>query len=213
MKKIVTGILTGIATLIFILSIGIMFIGTRAIQRNEPLFIFGYSFSIVPTDSMIGDQEDSINPYDIAIIKKASFEDIEIGDVIVFQGEINGTPALIIHRVIGIHPEGGYETKGDNPQNSVDPDPVTEDNFKAIYQSKITFLKPIAELATGSRSIIFGSLIIVLLVMVILEVMSLIKTIKKEQENKLREQMKEDIKEKLYQEVLEEEKKKLASHK
>ncbi len=213
MKKIVTGLLTGIATLIFILSIGIMFIGTRAIQRNEPLFIFGYSFSIVPTDSMIGDQEDSINPYDIAIIKKASFEDIEIGDVIVFQGEINGTPALIIHRVIGLHPEGGYETKGDNPQNSVDPDPVTEDNFKAIYQSKITFLKPIAELATGSRSIIFGSLITVLLVMVILEVMSLIKTVKKEQENKLREQMKADMKEKLYQEVLEEEKQKLASHK
>ncbi len=213
MKKIVTGILTGIATLIFILSIGIMFIGTRAIQRNEPLFIFGYSFSIVPTDSMIGDQEDSIDPYDIAIIRKASFDEINIGDVIVFQGEIGGTPALIIHRVVGIHPEGGFETKGDNPLNSVDPDPVTEDNFKAIYQSKITFLKPIAELATGSRSIIFGSLITVLLVMVILEVMSLIKTIKKEQENKLREQMKEEIKEKLYQEVLEEEKKKQATHK
>lgn len=208
MKKIITGILTGIAILIFIISIGIMFIGTRAIQRNEPLFIFGYSFSIVPTDSMIGDQEDSIDPYDIAIIRKASFEDIEIGDVIVFQGEIQGMPALIIHRVVGIHPEGGYETKGDNPLNSVDPNPVTEENFKAIYQSKITFLKPVAELATGSRSIIFGALIIVLLVMVILEVANLIKTMKQETEKKLRDQMKDEIKAKLYQEVLEEEKKK-----
>ncbi|RJX27592.1 MAG: S26 family signal peptidase [Acholeplasma sp.] len=213
MKKIITGILTGIATLIFISSIGIMFIGTRAIQRNEPLFIFGYSFSIVPTDSMIGDQEDSIDPYDIAIIKRISFDEIEIGDVIVFQGEIQGMPALIIHRVVGVHPEGGYETKGDNPLNSVDPDPVTEENFKAVYQSKITFLKPIAELALGSRSIIFGSLIIVLLVMVILEVMSLIKTVKKEQENKLREQMKETMKEQMYQEVLEEERMKLPPHK
>ena len=206
MKKIVTGILTGIATLIFILSIGIMFIGTRAMQRNEPLFIFGYSFSIVPTDSMIGDKEDSIDPYDIAIIKKASFDEIDIGDVIVFQGKIQGLDALIIHRVIGLHPDGGYETKGDNPQNSVDLEPVTEDNFKAIYHSKITFLKPIAELATGSRSIIFAALVMVLLVMVILEVLSLIKTIKKEQELKLREQMTHDMKEKIYQEILEEEK-------
>ena len=74
---------------------------------------------------MIGDNEDSLDRWDIAIIKKVDFDIIEVGDVIVFQGEINNLPVLIIHRVVGPHPDGGLETKGDN-NSSVDLNPVTE---------------------------------------------------------------------------------------
>lgn len=189
-----------------------MFIGTRAIQKNEPLFVFGYSFSIIPSDSMIGDEEDSLDRWDIAIIKKAEFEDVEIGNVIVFQGEINGHPVLIIHRVVGPHPDGGLETKGDH-NNSVDLNPVTEDNFKAVYTGKITFLKPIAQIAANQKNLIFGILSILLLGMAISEVIHIIKTMKKSQEEKFKIEQEEKLKEQLYNEVLEEEKKKLEESK
>ena len=208
MKKIVSITLTSLAIFIFVISIAVMFIGTRAIQKNEPLFVFGYSFSIIPSDSMIGDNEDSLDRWDVAIIKKVDFDIIEVGDVIVFQGEINNLPVLIIHRVVGPHPDGGLETKGDN-NSSVDLNPVTEDNFKAIYTGKITFLKPIAELAANQKNLIFSVLSILLLGMVISEVIHIIKTMKKSQEEKLKSEQEEKLREQIYNEVLEEEKKKI----
>jgi len=156
---------------------------------------------------MVGNNEDSLYPGDIAIIKRASFEEIEIGDVIVFQGEIQGDPALIIHRVVGEHYLGGYETQGDH-NASVDADPVTEDNFQALYVCKITFLRPIAMFAAFQKNIIFGILSLVLVVMIISETIHIIKTVKKTNEEKLKLEQEEKLKEQLYQEVLEEEKKK-----
>jgi len=204
LKKTISLVLTSLAILIFVISIVVMLVGTRAIRQNEPLFIGGYSFSIVPTDSMVGDNPDSLDPWDIAIIRQASFNEIEIGDVIVFQSEINNRPILIIHRVVGLHPEGGYETQGDH-NASVDLNPVTEANFKAIYTGKITFLKPIARLAAVQKNLIFGILSVLLLGMVVSETIHIIKVMKKAQEEKLKKENEEKIKEALYQEVLEEE--------
>lgn len=201
-------ILTSLAILIFVVSIAVMFIGTQAIQKNEPLFIFGYSFSIVPTDSMIGDEPDSLDPFDIAIIKKSSYEDVKIGDVIVFQSEINGMPKLFIHRVVGYHHLGGFETQGDH-NSSVDLKPVTQDNYQAMYVSKITFLKPIAQIASNQKNLIFGVLSLVLLGMVISETIRIIKMVKVKEEAKVKKEKEDLLKEKLYQEVLEEEKSKL----
>lgn len=153
---------------------------------------------------MVGDNPDSLNPWDVAIIRKASFDEIEIGDVIVFQSEINDRPILVIHRVVGLHPSGGYETKGDH-NTSVDINPVTEDNFKAIYTGKITFLKPIAQLATVQKNLIFGILSILLLGMVVSETIHLIKISKKSSEEKLKKEHEEHMKNALYHQVLNEE--------
>jgi signal peptidase I len=217
LKKIISIIITTLAILIFLFAIGIMFIGTNAMRKNEPLYIFGYSFSIVPTNSMIGDAPDSLDVYDIAIIKKSSFDQIEIGDVIVFQGEIQGIEVLVIHRVVGLHHEGGYETKGDN-NISVDVKPVTEDNYQGSFHGKITFLKPIARLAANSRDIIFIGLSIILVAMVLTETIHIIKTIKHDKEEKLKKDFDENIenikaleKQKLYEEILKEEQEKMKS--
>jgi len=204
LKKTLSIVFTSLAIFIFVLSIVVMVIGARAIRQNEPLFIGGYSFSIVPTDSMVGDNPDSLDPWDIAIIRKTTFDEIEIGDVIVFQSEINNKPILVIHRVVGLHPDGGYETKGDH-NTSVDMNPVNETNFKAIYTAKITFLKPIAQLAAVQKNLIFGVLSVLLLGMVVSETIHIIKITKKSQEEKLKKEQEERIKEALYQEVLQEE--------
>ncbi len=212
MKKIVSIVLTSLAILIFITSIAVMFIGTRAIQKNEPLFIFGYSFSIVPTDSMVGNNEDSLDLFDIAIIKKTDYDNVLTGDVIVFQSEISGVPKLFIHRVVGMHPDGGYQTKGDH-NSSADLNPVTETNFQAIYVSKITFLKPIAQIAANQKNLIFGVLSLILLVMVVTETVHVIKTMKQAQEKKLKDEEEQKIKDQIYLEVLEEEKRKREENK
>jgi len=217
LKKIITIIITTLAILIFIFAISIMFIGTNAMRKNEPLYIFGFSFSIVPTDSMIGNEPDSLDVYDIAIIKKSSFDQININDVIVFQSEIQGKEVLVIHRVVGLHHEGGYETKGDN-NISVDVNPVTEENYQGTFHGKITFLKPIASLAANSRNVIFIGLSVVLIAMVVTETLHIIKTIKLEKEAKLKTEYDENIeniktieKQKLYEEIRKEEQEKMKS--
>jgi len=156
-----------------------------------------------------------LDNYDIAIIRKGSYDEIEIGMVIVFQAEYNANDkVLVIHRVVGLHPDGGYETKGDN-NPSVDRDPVTETNFQGIYVSKITFLRPLSELAANGKNIIFLVLIIVLASLLISEVMNIIKQINHAKKEEMIEQNNADIeamkaaeKEKIYQEILEEERQK-----
>lgn len=166
-----------------------MIVGTRALKNSELLYIFNYSFSVVSdTGSMRGDLEDSLDDYDIAIIKKASYDDIEIGKVIVFKTtDQQGKSKLVIHRVVGEHHLGGYETKGDSNQ-SVDPFPVTEDNFQGIYDSKITFLRPLSRVAVGSRSFIFGIITMILLILLISEIISIIKKINQEKLDSLKQE-------------------------
>ncbi len=217
MKKTFTIVITSVALLILVFSIVIMFMGSRAIQKNEPLYVFGYSFTVVaPTGSMIGDQPDSLDNYDIAIIRKGDFDEIEIGMVIVFQAELGANEkVLVIHRVVGLHPEGGYETKGDN-NPSVDQEPVTEENFQGIYVSKITFLRPLSQLAANGKNIIFLVLILVLAILLISEIMNIIKHINDSKHEELVKKNEAEIealkaleKEKLYQEILKEEQEKM----
>ena len=96
-------IFTGLAIIIFTLAIVIMISGTLAIRRNEPVFILGYALAVVPTESMVGDQPDSLDINDMVIIKKVDISDIDVNDhqVIVYQGYANnGAHILIIHRVL-----------------------------------------------------------------------------------------------------------------
>ncbi|PKK93437.1 MAG: hypothetical protein CVV61_04705, partial [Tenericutes bacterium HGW-Tenericutes-6] len=164
-------------------------------------------------------------PFDIVVIKKGSYEDISIGDVIVFQGNVMGREGLVIHRVVGVHPDGYFLTKGDKASEfeAVDQDlpeeiaqpPITEDIFQGFYHTKITFLKPIARLASTSRGLIFGALAIFLAIMIVTEVIHMMKTIKEEKKKTLKEAHEKEMaelsqfdKEKLYQEILDEELKK-----
>lgn len=220
MKKIFTGIIVSLTILIFGLSISIMFLGASAYKNNELFFILNHSFSIVPTDSMIGDQEDSLNPGDIAILKRGNFENVEVGDVIVYQDNVNINGSLksilIIHRVIEIRDDGRLVTKGDNPLNATDPHPVTSSTYQGTLTSKITFLKPLVSLMINSRSLIFLALTAVLVILLIWELAhmysNIYKPIQKEKIDKYEaeiEQIKKQEEARIYKEILEEEKEKI----
>ncbi len=210
MKKALTGIFSGLAILIFIASIVLMVSGTIALRRNEPVFIFGRALAVVPTDSMIGDQPDSLDINDMVLVKKTTIDEVGIGDVIVFQG-VNGSgaPILVIHRVVNINDEG-LLTKGDNNSSIDQPnyqDYVTEDNFQGVFQSKITFLKPVAQMMTSSKSLIFGGLAIVLTIMLISEVIHMFRTYQEDKKielDKQHEQELEALREAQKKEILEE---------
>lgn len=224
MKKLITGILVSLTILIFGLSISIMFLGASAYKNNELFFIFKYSFSIIPTDSMVGDQPDSLEPGDIAILQRGLFENVEVGDVVVYQDRVTTSDGiqsiLIIHRVIEIRSDGRLITKGDNPLNTEDPHPVTSSTYQGTLAAKITFLKPIVNLMIYSRSLIFLALTAVLVILLIWELAhiysTIYKPIKKENIEKHEaeiEQIKKKEQDRIYQEILEEEKAKIKQSK
>lgn len=197
------------------LSIAIMFMGTSAYRNNELFYVMNYSFSIVPTESMIGNASDSLEPGDMVIIKNTSFDDVVVGDVIVFQDQvnINGSPnnILIIHRVIDINTDGSLVTKGDNPINQIDPNPVTASTFQGSYYAKITFMKPIVSLMISSRSLVFMGLFAVLVSLVIWELAHIYKTISEAKKEEIKKKHLEEIeelkaveREKIKQQILEE---------
>ena len=98
---------------------------------------------------MKGDLEDSLDIGDLAIIKRGSYEDIKIGDIVVFQQPItDDINILVIHRVIDIKDQG-LVTKGD-ANTTPDQGFVTEDEYQGVYVSKITWLKPIVTTVTTS---------------------------------------------------------------
>lgn len=210
MKKIFTGIFTTLAILIFISSIFLMISGTIALNRNQPVYIFGKALAVVPTNSMVGNKADSLDVNDMVIIRRADVEEVKLHDVIVFQGVSNsGAPILVIHRVIdfdvnGIVTKGDHNTNQDQPHNQ---EYVTSENFQGIYESKITFLKPIAGIMNSSKGIIFGGLALVLTVMLISEVVHLVKTYQDDKNIALKKAHEEEllaIKEKKKKEIREE---------
>ena len=194
MKKYLPKIITALSIAIFLIALSIMVVGTIAIKRNEPLYIFGRAVTAIPTGSMKGDLEDSLDIGDLAIIKRGSYEDIKIGDIVVFQQPItDDINILVIHRVIDIKDQG-LVTKGD-ANTSPDQGFVTEDEYQGLYVSKITWLKPIVTTVTTSlgKTVIFGLITILLLGLLFSEVIHIIKTISHTQKEELDKKTQEEI--------------------
>ena len=213
MKKFISAILIVIALFLFSLSIIISFLAVDAKRNNRLLYLFDYSFSMIPTGSMEGNLEDSLFPGDIAIIKNVPYEDLSFGDVIVFQDldPIGQVERLIIHRIVGDHPDGGYETKGDN-RGSPDEENVTEENYLGRFTgTKISFIRPIVMFLTTSRHIVFLGIAIILVIILFFEILHIFKTINEEKMKKIKENQEKELqelelqKQLLYDQVLNEE--------
>jgi signal peptidase I len=207
-KKPVKWILGGFSALIFIFAIWVMISGTIAQQRGELLWIFGYSYSVVPTGSMIGDQENSIDPGNIIFFRKTAYGDINEGDVIVFRD--SDAPILVVHRVIGEDEEGYYITKGDN-NSAADEDPVTPDSYRG---GKVVLVSSFLNLGTAVinyRNIIFLVIVLLLVGLLVSELVKIIRHVRDEDLKKTektlqeaKEKAIEQEREKIRRELLEE---------
>jgi len=228
MKRIVTITLSMIAGLFFITSIGIMFMATIAQKNNHLLYVFETSFSLIPSESMVGDEKDSLDRYDMAIIHKKPYQDLRIGDVIVFQStqytSAGCVSILKIHRIVGGDTINGFLTKGDNnltnPVNDQEgsncPDPrITEEQYQGTLRTKVTFLKPLVRVIVQSRNIIFPIVIFILLIILFFEVIHLFKEFHAEKKKKLdleQEKFRQELEDKRkeeYEKIFKEEQEKL----
>jgi hypothetical protein len=210
MKKFISIFMTILAVTLVVLVIATMITATIAIKNGEPVYVLKYALGVVPTDSMVGDQEDSLDVNDMYIMEKVGIDEIEINDVVVYQGVTSsGQQILIVHRVVD-ETIDGFVTQGDNEsqtdQSGIQ-DYITDDNLVGRYRMKITFLKPISQMIQSSRSFIFLGLIVVILALLVFEIKDIMKSLSEKQKDELEQNHEKDLealKNQMKQEILEE---------
>lgn len=184
MKKIINYILTTITILLFVLTFTILIVGIKANKENKIAKIFGYSYSVVPTNSM----EDTINIGDIVISKEKNFSEIKIDDIVVFYSPEK--KIHIVHRVIDIDSDGNLITKGDNNSN-VDEEVVLEENYVGTI---VKIIPNIGNLVLNYRNYIFIIIIIIFIYIIIREIINIVKNINASRREKLEAELKEKYK-------------------
>lgn len=154
--------------------------------NNKPVTFFGTSFAIVQTESM----EPYIKVGDLIVIHTCQYDEVEVGDNIVFIagdgfGRLKGQS--VVHEAVEITPDG-IVTKGKNEKaNPVpDVDKVTENNLIGICVSNSAgWGKAISFLSKFGILIVVAILGIPFIVGQIIKIYKIAKQ-RKEEENRLK---------------------------
>lgn len=122
--------------LVLLLLANVLFSVIFARSRGLTPDIFGLQFYQIESGSM----EPSYHIGDIIISRKYDGErELEVGDVITFRTKKN---MIVTHRIVELSSdESGralYQTKGDNPDNSIDIDMVSGDQILAVAIKKLS---------------------------------------------------------------------------
>lgn len=182
-KKFHFGIGSIITVSIFALCVLLMVVNLIAMKSNKLVYYFGYSYSVVPTESM----DPTIKVDDMVLIKNKKYEDIKVGvddgDIIVYFNSNYGI--FVIHRAIGYFDDGSIMTKGDNNATS-DTTHVTEDLYRgtAVKWGECLGL---GRLVNSGRNIIFVVIIFVLCYFMITEIINVFKAMLKKTEEKMKQ--------------------------
>ncbi len=120
------GKLAGVLALLSVLSLLSLLLVTMAAPR-----LLGYQSYVIYGSSM----EPTIKLGSLVVAKPVATEELEVGDIIVFRSDGNGT--TVTHRIVAIRDEDGrrfFETKGD-ASNGTDPIEVGLENGarKMVY--------------------------------------------------------------------------------
>ena len=131
-KKIISIICTVLTVLILALAACIIINMIYCRAKNKPVSFFGASFAIVQTNSM----EPYIMTGDLIVYKSRSYDDIKVGDYVVFTagdgfGQLKGQS--IVHEAIE-KTEDGIKTQGKNRTTNPGPDKdyVTAENLLGV---------------------------------------------------------------------------------
>lgn len=157
LKNIYQTFIICLTFVLFALTIYILIAGVNAAKNNEMMNIFGYTYSVVPTDSM----EPEINVGDSVIGKKESYDNLDIGDDVIYHYVYEDIDIYVVHRIIRYDEGYGFKTQGVNT-NQEDPIYVTKDN----YVSTVVWsgsLANIGEIVLKNRGTLFLVLIAILL--------------------------------------------------
>lgn len=198
-KKIYQGLVLALTCFLFIVTIYVLIAGTNAIKKGDMMSIFGYTYSVVPTNSM----EPEINVGDSVIGHKVKYDSLEIGDDIIYHLVTDEVDIFVVHRIINYEEGLGFQTKGIN-NSYVDEGYVTEDNFIAevVWHGN---LANIGTIVLEHRGTLFLVLIGILLLISANGVFDIIKTLDEKKKLTLEEEKEKekiDWENKLREEVL-----------
>lgn len=201
-KKIVSWTVTGICILFLVIALLFLIVSFVAKKNdNRAVEIFGYSFSVVETDSMTGE----IEAGELITVKICDIEEAEVGANAVFiasDGALKGRQ--IVHKVIKVDSDesGKYIiTKGVKENAPID-EPVYGERFVGIAVKHSAFLGGVAKF--------FGTPVNWILILTLLIgipcIYALVKMIVKYSKEAKKEKAEESAaeREKLKQEILEE---------
>ncbi len=198
-KKVYQGFVLALTCFLFIVTIYVLIAGTNAIKKGEMMSIFGYTYSVVPTNSM----EPEINVGDSVIGHKVKYSSLEIGDDIIYHYVTEDYDIFVVHRIIRYDEGKGFKTQGINNQFE-DEGYVTEDNFiaKVVWHGS---LANIGQVVLKHRGTLFLVLIGILLLISANGVFDIIKTLDEKKKLTLEEEKEKekiDWENKLREEVL-----------
>ena len=187
-----------VSILCLVLCIAVTVEVISANTNNRPPRVFGISVSYVPTKSM----EPTIMAGDYIMFCKRDFEDVELGDVIIYK---NSNDMYIVHRVIEKY-DDYLIAKGDN--NLVaDSEKIYPD---MVYGEFIMTIGILSIFSGGiSKNAIFFILILIFVIMIAMQIVSMIVKSKTDELNKNTEEEKKKLMEQLRMEILQEELEKL----
>lgn len=200
-KKIYQSIVTVITICLFILTMYVLIAGATSIKNGKMMNLFGYTYSIVPTNSM----EPEINVGDSVIGKKEKFENLEIGDDVIYHYVYEDLDIYVVHRIIRYDEGLGYKTQGINTTQE-DPIYVTKENYIStkVWSGN---LANIGELVLNNRGTLFLVLIGILLLIAANGVFDIFKILDEKKKISLedeKEKLKSDYEQELRRQVEEE---------
>lgn len=198
-KKIYQIAVLALTCFLFIVTIYVLIAGSMAIKNGDMMSIFGYTYSVVPTNSM----EPEINVGDSVIGHKVKYDSLEIGDDIIYHLVTDEVDIFVVHRIINYEEGLGFQTKGIN-NSYVDEGYVTEDNFiaRVVWHGN---LANIGTIVLEHRGTLFLVLIGILLLISANGVFDIIKTLDEKKKLTLEEEKEKekiDWENKLREEVL-----------
>lgn len=201
LKNIYQTFVICLTCLLFILTIYILIAGVNAVKNNEMMSIFGYTYSVVPTDSM----EPEINVGDSVIGKKESYDDLDIGDDVIYHYVYEDLDIFVVHRIIRYDEGYGFKTQGINTTQE-DPIYVTKDN----YVSTVVWsgsLANIGEIVLKNRGTLFLVLIGILLLIAgngVFDIIKILDERKQLHQQEEKEQLEQNYEDELRRQVEEE---------
>lgn len=117
-------VLNTLINILVIISISLLGLSIYTVVKNEDTpeksFLFGYK----PVYVLTGSMEPTMMVDSLAIVKQASFDDVKVNDIIMYEID----DKMITHRIVEKTQEG-IRTKGDN-NNVQDAYLLTEENIK-----------------------------------------------------------------------------------
>lgn len=183
---------------LFALTIYILIAGVNAAKNNEMMSIFGYTYSVVPTDSM----EPEINVGDSVIGKKESFDNLEIGDDVIYHYVYEDIDIYVVHRIIRYDEGYGFKTQGINTKQE-DPIYVTKDNYisTVVWSGS---LANIGEIVLKNRGTLFLVLIAILLLIAgngVFDIIKILDERKQLRQKEEKEQLEQNYEDELRRQV------------